>query len=154
MAGDNVSWGDLSGIPDWLKNLKALVGLSVLGISFLKNPIGFLQAFLLQTVVSWVLNGAGVLGAEILGIWEILVEDVVVRGGVAVLKPFGPIGDLILAGVRWFGAWTASLAMQAGPLAPFIAVAAWAVLTAALIVFLIGVRRYGPRLITYIIPWL
>lgn len=147
-----VSWEDIA--PEWVKSLKVLAGLSAAGVALTQNPMGFFKAFVLETALEWVLGGAGEIGAIILELWTILVYDVIVAGGVALLSPFGPVGDLILEGLRGLGDLINEVTAGLGPAAPFVAVLAWSAVTLAVAFGLAQLRKYGPRVLAWVIPWL
>ena len=123
-------WGDdstaeaLSGIRSRLGTITAALSASVLGVSFLDNPEGFVVA----SLINWVL---GFLDAVVGRVAVILrstiygtLADVLARAGAAALAPFGAAGDVALDLLDGAEAFVVDLAAQAGPFGPVVIVLA------------------------------
>lgn len=145
-------WADLS-LPDWLTSLKGLTGVSVLGYDLVSSPESFIVAVVLDTIVGWIRGFAGQVGLLVFDLL-VLFTDIVTDTGVALLKPFGAIGDLVLDMVGLVESLIIDIALLSGPFAPLLAVGLWVALFVGLAYALPRAIRLGFRVLTWVIPWL
>lgn len=129
------------------KRLGAITsGLSatVYGISLLDNPVGFVAATVIQLVVGWFTGAIDTLAGIISMIWGQFTGALTSAGSVAT-SPFATGGRIIFDLVDSLEGIVLDLAASAGPLAPLVAIIAWAVAFAAL--------GLGFRVLLEVIKW-
>lgn len=125
--------------------LTSSLSVTVLGYNFLENPEGFVVAAIANWLLQAATSFAGHVGKLIADMWGLLTSSVV-DAGAALLAPFGSVGDLVLDGIASINGGLVELASSAGPLAPLVVFAIWAIVVFALL----GVAE---RVIAGVAPW-
>jgi hypothetical protein len=115
---------EVSALRSRVSAIVAALSVSVFGITFLDNPIGFVKAIVTRYVVDVALNGAGLLGGTIEDLYGIGVGALLDAGG-AVGDGFGSVGGALLDLVGSLNQLVVSVASGAGPLAPIVVVVLW-----------------------------
>jgi hypothetical protein len=147
--------GNVEGGSGLRKLLATILSASVFGVAFTDDPVGFIQAVVLKWFVETVLGGGAVVAANILDLWDIFVEDMVVPFGVALVDPLGPIGDLLLEGVRGAGDVVAAIAgALPAPLSWLAAIAVWGLMFYAVVWGGVWAAKRLPKLLVWGLPWL
>jgi hypothetical protein len=116
-------------LPDWISRLRPLLGLvgaSTLGVSLVDDPIGFVQAVIIDWLGGLINDFAGFVGARIFGIGLLLADVLGEVGREAIGDPLGAIGGLIIDLTVTVQGFAEGLAAGLGPFAPLAIVLVWA----------------------------
>jgi hypothetical protein len=116
--------GEVSALRSRVSMIVSALTVSVFGITFLDNPIGFVKAIVTRYVVDVALRGGGLLGGTIADLYGIATGALLDAGG-AVGDGFGSVGGALLDLVGSLNQLVVSVASGAGPLAPILVVLLW-----------------------------
>lgn len=120
-----ISWSDITGGDIASKlGIAGLLSASALGISLTEHPMGFVQAVITEWFIGGMFSMFGWLGAEMLGIWELLAD--VITNSVDAAIPGDLIAGIPLDLISLLSDTFESLAAALGPLAPFAITLMWA----------------------------
>lgn len=128
-----------------IAGLTASLSVSVLGYNLLENPEGFVVAALYNAALEGVARFFGEVGLLIVDVWGILTDAFVDAGG-AVVAPFSTSASWILAAIGSAQSWLVEVASWAGPAAPIVALAVWAVVA-------IAALTIAERIVSGVAPW-
>lgn len=123
-------------VPKWASGL---TGASALGVALLDDPVGFVQAVVVQWFLRGILTFVGEIGALIITLIG-TVTGAFVDAGVALGIPGQVLADLVENGIWQFRSLLWEIALQAGPFAPFVVLAMGAV-GAFMLAFLLRIAR-------------
>jgi hypothetical protein len=137
--------GDGFELPGWLSALKVLVPFVSVLVAFASDP----REFILEHVLTWVVDGTLSVGAYFAGVFEGIWSTL----GTSLVDVFDPVfrgGDQILGGILGAiatvnGALTAVVSV-AGPVAPILVTLFWAAIVLAVIYSI----RIGLKAIPYV----
>lgn len=147
MASEPVSWSNITGLPDWLEDLKPLVSVASTLVAVASNPKEWLRTHVFELIAEWVVRQILDAAQYVLG-WVFFAADrtATIILGVAepLASPFGIVGDAVVGGIEDVYSVPLSLAHSAGLAGPPAAAFAVALVSAMLAVAVFAVWRAFP----------
>ena len=139
------SGDDGPSLPDWISDLRSLIGVSVgTGATtyyLVDEPIAFIQFVLIDRIQQTILDVSGAIGARLIQLNDILLDSTIGVLGTAVGDSISFVGESIIGLIDAIGEIAQSLAAGAGPLGIIIIPLVWAGAIIATGAILVGAWR-------------